>query len=60
MYLSGEEREEAPTLYRVLQGIAGDMLLGHLNVVQLEKQAMDDLCRRGWKPDQSPSEESAT
>ncbi|UGQ44654.1 pantoate--beta-alanine ligase [Massilia endophytica] len=51
MYLSTEERAEAPALYRSLNFVAGEMRGGHLDVTQLERKAMDDLAKRGWKPD---------
>jgi pantoate--beta-alanine ligase len=51
MYLSAEERAEAPFLYQSLNFVATEMRSGHLDVFQLEHQAMDSLCARGWKPD---------
>ncbi|XLZ70786.1 pantoate--beta-alanine ligase [Massilia sp. SR12] len=51
MYLSADERTEAPALYRVLNQVADEVRSGHLDVFQLEHKAMDELAARGWKPD---------
>jgi len=51
MYLSAEERTEAPALYRALNQVADEVRSGHLDVFQLEHKAMDELAGRGWKPD---------
>jgi pantoate--beta-alanine ligase len=51
MYLSAEERAEAPALYRALNQVADEVRSGHLDVFQLEHKAMDELAARGWKPD---------
>ncbi|MGW8393299.1 pantoate--beta-alanine ligase [Pseudoduganella sp. HUAS MS19] len=51
MYLSAEERAEAPALYRALNQVADEVRGGHLDVFQLEHKAMDELAARGWKPD---------
>lgn len=51
MYLSADERSEAPALYRVLNQVADEVRSGHLDVFQLEHKAMDELAARGWKPD---------
>ena len=51
MYLSASERAEAPALYQSLNYVANEMRAGHLDIFQVEHQAMDDLARRGWKPD---------
>jgi pantoate--beta-alanine ligase len=50
-YLSDVERAEAPALYRTLQFVADEMRSGHLDVFKLEHKAMDELVKRGWKPD---------
>ncbi|TFW31805.1 pantoate--beta-alanine ligase [Massilia horti] len=50
-YLSGAERAEAPELYKTLNFVADEMRAGHLDVFQLEHQAMDMLRQRGWNPD---------
>lgn len=51
MYLSAEERAEAPALFRNLNAVANEVRSGHLDIFQLERQAMADLSQRGWKPD---------
>lgn len=51
MYLSADERTEAPALYRVLNQVADEVRSGHLDVFQLEHKAMEELAARGWKPD---------
>ena len=51
MYLSASERQEAPTLYQNLNLVAGAMRAGHLDIFELEHQAMDRLAKRGWQPD---------
>ncbi len=51
MYLSAEERAEAPALYRALNQVADEVRGGHLDVFQLEHRAMEELAARGWKPD---------
>jgi pantoate--beta-alanine ligase len=51
MYLSETERAEAPALYQTLNYVAEEMRAGHLDIFQLEHKAMDDLAKRGWKPD---------
>jgi pantoate--beta-alanine ligase len=51
VYLTEEEREEAPALYQTLNAVANEVRGGHLDVFELERQAMADLTKRGWKPD---------
>jgi pantoate--beta-alanine ligase len=51
MYLSEAERKEAPALYQTLGGVAQEMRAGHLDIFQLERQAMEQLSGRGWHPD---------
>ena len=51
MYLSSAERAEAPSLYRGLNLVADAMRAGDLDPAALERRVMDDLVRRGWKPD---------
>ena len=51
MYLSSEERAEAPALYGALNFVASEMRAGHLDVFSLEREAMARLANRGWKPD---------
>ncbi|HEY8027625.1 MAG TPA: pantoate--beta-alanine ligase [Burkholderiaceae bacterium] len=50
-YLSAEERAEAPALYRTLNQVADEVRGGHLDISELEKQAVASLAARGWKPD---------
>ena len=50
-YLSLDERAEAPLLYQTLNHVAQQVRAGHLDIVELEKQAMATLAGRGWKPD---------
>jgi len=51
MYLSAEERAEAPTLFKTLNQVAEEVRAGHLNITELEKEAMAQLGSRGWQPD---------
>ncbi|GAC1323609.1 MAG: pantoate--beta-alanine ligase [Collimonas sp.] len=51
MYLSEEERAEAPSLFKTLNQVAEEVRAGHLDIFELEKQAMAQLGSRGWKPD---------
>ncbi len=51
MYLSPQEREEAPVLYRELQSMAAKLRDGHGDVFELERAAMAVLSKRGWEPD---------
>ncbi|MFC3458631.1 MULTISPECIES: pantoate--beta-alanine ligase [Massilia] len=51
MYLSPEERAEAPALYAALNFVAGEMRAGHLDTFSVERDAMAQLSSRGWKPD---------
>ena len=51
MYLSQEERAEAPALFRTLNEVADEVRSGHLDMFELERQAMSRLAKRGWKPD---------
>ena len=51
MYLSSEERAEAPALFQSLNAVANEVCSGHLDIFELERQAMADLGKRGWKPD---------
>jgi pantoate--beta-alanine ligase len=51
MYLSSEERAEAPALYHTLTAVADELRQGHLDVFELEHKAVDALRQRGWKPD---------
>jgi pantoate--beta-alanine ligase len=51
MYLSAQERAEAPALYQTLNFVANEMRSGHMDIFQLEHKAMDELRARGWNPD---------
>jgi pantoate--beta-alanine ligase len=51
MYLSSEERAEAPALFQVLNEVANEVRSGHLDIFELERAAMAKLASRGWKPD---------
>jgi pantoate--beta-alanine ligase len=51
VYLSPEERAEAPTLYRTLNEVAEQVRLGQPDIFTLEHDAMSRLAARGWKPD---------
>ena len=50
-YLSSAERLEAPALYQQLNAVAEAMRAGSRDVAAVERQAMDFLAARGWKPD---------
>lgn len=51
VYLSTEERAEAPALFRSLNEVANEVRSGHLDIFELERKAMAKLAARGWKPD---------
>jgi pantoate--beta-alanine ligase len=51
VYLSAEERAEAPVLFRVLNEVADEVRSSHLDIFELERSAMAKLSSRGWKPD---------
>jgi pantoate--beta-alanine ligase len=50
-YLSTAERAEAPFLFQTLQYVAEQTRAGHADLALLERDAMDRLAARGWKPD---------
>jgi pantoate--beta-alanine ligase len=51
-YLSPDERAEAPALYQLLNEVAEDVRQqGQPDVFTLEREAMEKLAARGWKPD---------
>jgi pantoate--beta-alanine ligase len=51
-YLSADERAEAPALYQLLNEVAEDVRQqGQPDVFTLEREAMEKLAARGWKPD---------
>ncbi|PUA17042.1 pantoate--beta-alanine ligase [Glaciimonas sp. PCH181] len=51
MYLSPEERAEAPRLYRTLTQVAEEVRNGQRNIAALEQEAMAQLRTNGWQPD---------
>ncbi|MFC5512842.1 pantoate--beta-alanine ligase [Massilia jejuensis] len=51
MYLSPDERAEAPALYAGLNFVANEIRSGHLDLFSVEREAMAQLAARGWKPD---------
>ena len=51
MYLSTDERIEAPALYQGLNFVANEIRGGHLDIFSVEREAMAQLATRGWKPD---------
>lgn len=51
MYLSEQERTEAPTLYQTLNEVAEQVRMGQPDIFTLERDAMARLAARGWKPD---------
>ncbi len=51
MYLSTDERAEAPALYQALNFVANEMRAGEHDRIGLEQRAMAQLDARGWKPD---------
>ena len=50
-YLSPAERAEAPSLYRVLRGIADAIAGGRTDYANLEAAGRMELANRGWKVD---------
>lgn len=50
-YLTAEQRREAPTLFRVLREVRDALKAGASDRTTLERRAMDELDRRGWKTD---------
>jgi pantoate--beta-alanine ligase len=50
-YLTPTEREEAPRLYRTLQGIADAIAAGRTDYANLEVAGRAELARHGWKVD---------
>ena len=50
-YLTPEERIEAPNLYRVLRGIADEIVGGRTDYANLEATGRAELSSRGWKVD---------
>jgi pantoate--beta-alanine ligase len=50
-YLTAEERQEAPRLYRVLREARRQIANGAHDYQRVELDAMGELARHGWKPD---------
>jgi pantoate--beta-alanine ligase len=50
-FLSAAERAEAPMLARTLNRVRGAVLAGNRDLASIEKEALDSLVQRGWKPD---------
>jgi pantoate--beta-alanine ligase len=50
-YLTPEERQEAPRLYRTLRQIADQIAAGRTDYANLEAEGRADLARHGWKVD---------
>jgi pantoate--beta-alanine ligase len=51
MYLSAQERREAPRLHRVLSAVCEELKAGARDFQRLDQQAMTELTRHGWQPD---------
>lgn len=51
MYLSAEERAEAPTLFKLLTQVAEGVRGGQKTIDMLERDAMAQLREGGWQPD---------
>jgi len=51
VYLSKDERAEAPMLFATLNEIANEVSSGRLDIFELEVKATEKLVRRGWQPD---------
>ncbi|RJX30322.1 MAG: pantoate--beta-alanine ligase [Oxalobacter sp.] len=51
VYLTPQERAEAPMLFKVLNEVASEVRAGHLDIFKLEKHAVHKLKKRGWEPD---------
>ena len=50
-YLSPEERQEAPHLYRVLRHAQDEIAQGARDYQRVELEAMAELAHNGWRPD---------
>jgi pantoate--beta-alanine ligase len=50
-FLSADERAEAPKLAEQLQRVREAVLSGNRDIAALERDAMNALTERGWKPD---------
>ncbi|TMS56737.1 pantoate--beta-alanine ligase [Imbroritus primus] len=51
VYLSPEDRAEAPQLYKLLQSVRGEVLADNSRIAEIEASALADLRARGWDPD---------
>ena len=51
MYLSAQERKEAPRLHRVLSALCEELKGGARDFQRMDQQAMTELSRHGWQPD---------
>jgi len=51
VYLSPEQRKEAPRLYRVLKDAAAQVEGGARDFQRIDQEAMSVLSRHGWQPD---------
>ena len=51
VYLSDQDRAEAPQLYATLQLLKSRLLAGNLDQAELEGEAIAHLVRRGWQVD---------
>jgi pantoate--beta-alanine ligase len=51
VYLSQDERAEAPQLFKALDHVAAQVRAGNRDLAQLEAEAMAGLKSRGWQPD---------
>jgi pantoate--beta-alanine ligase len=51
IYLSPEERQEAPRLYRVLREAQHQLSEGAHDYQRIELEAMAELAHNGWRPD---------
>jgi pantoate--beta-alanine ligase len=50
-YLTPEERQEAPRLYRVLRDAERQVRMGSKDYQRVELEAMAELAHYGWRPD---------
>jgi pantoate--beta-alanine ligase len=51
VYLSAQERKEAPRLFTVLKQARGELEAGARDFQRIDQQAMAELSRHGWQPD---------
>lgn len=51
LYLSTEERREAPRLYRTLRHAHDEIMAGARDFQRIELHSMSELANHGWKPD---------